>query len=243
MKTGLSSSTAPRLLAAGLLVSVLGTATGCRSADPVSEETPAVSSSSTPSASVPFTPGPTGSRSADASPTAAPDSGQPSEAGQSPQPAPEPTFNAAEEVFLEGKVPEGMDPNAVLQVGQERCDVLVNAKASDPEAVLSELITNPSQESADAIRNLCTDLLPDLEGAALGFPDGVFGVGVHDPRAEEPSIGPGTYRAYPGTEGCSISVYAGSGALIGEYDASAPVVIATDAGRVDSSQCYSWFRS
>lgn len=136
-----------------------------------------------------------------------------------------------------------MDPNAVLQVGQERCEVLVNAKASDPEAVLSELITNPSQESADAIRNLCTDLLPELEGAALGFPDGVFNVGVHEPHADEPSIAPGTYRAYPGSEGCSISVYAGSGTLIGEYDASAPIVIGPDAARVDSSQCYSWFRS
>ncbi|KAD3515244.1 hypothetical protein GD627_13265 [Arthrobacter yangruifuii] len=257
MRIGLNKSMAARLLAAGLVVPLLGTATACRSADPESRGTPKASAGSTPSASAPSTTVPStsapstsanaspsvGGTATGESPSAAPDGEEPVPEEQSPQPAPEPTFNAAEDVFLEGKVPAGVDPNAVLQVGQERCDVLLNAKTSDPGAVVSELIMNPSAEATDAIRSLCTDLLPELEAAALGFPDGVFTVGAHAPHAEQPSIAPGSYRAYAGVDGCSISIYAGSGALLGEYDASAPVTVGPDAARVDSSGCYSWFRS
>ncbi|MCQ1987785.1 hypothetical protein [Arthrobacter sp. zg-Y844] len=230
---------AARLLAAGLLVPLLGTATACSSSDP-GQGNPKATASSIPSA--PPSPSGGGSTAAE-SPSGAPDAEEQPTGDQSPQPAPEPTFNDAEKVFLEGKVPEGVDPNAVLQVGQERCDVLLSAKASDPEAVVSELITNPSTEMADAINALCADLLPELEASALGFPDGVFIVGEPAPHAEEPSIAPGTYRAYTGIDGCSISIYTGSGALIGNYDGSAPVTIGADAARVDSSQCHSWFRS
>lgn len=238
MKTGLTKPVAARLLAAGLLVPLLGTATACSSSDP-GRGTPKATASSTPSAST----SPSGGSAASEAPSGTPDGEEQTAAEQSPQPAPEPTFNEAEEIFLEGKVPEGVDPNSVLQVGQERCDVLVSAKASDPEAVVSELITNPSTEMTDAIKALCTDLLPELEASALGFPDGVFSVGEPAPHADEPSIAPGTYRAYAGIDGCSISIYTGSGTLIETYDGSAPVTVGADAARVDSSQCHSWFRS
>ncbi|MCC3302935.1 hypothetical protein [Arthrobacter sp. zg-Y895] len=243
MKTGLGKPVAARLLAAGLLVPLLGTATACSSSDP-GQGTPKATASSIPSApSSPSGGGSAAGESPSGAPSAAPGGEEQPTGEQSPQPAPEPTFNDAEKVFLEGKVPEGVDPNAVLQVGQERCDVLLSAKASDPEAVVSELITNPSAEMTDAINALCADLLPELEASALGFPDGVFNVGEPAPHAEEPSIAPGTYRAYTGIDECSISIYTGSGALIGNYDGSAPVTIGTDAARVDSSQCHSWFRS
>ena len=162
---------------------------------------------------------------------------------QSPQPAPEPTFNAPQEQFLDGKVPEGTDPNSVLQVGQERCDQLVSAKAVDGDSVLSELIMNPSQDTADAITALCPDLLPDLEAAGRGFTDGMFSVGAAAPTGDNPSIAPGTYRAYGAPEDCTISVYAADGALMGSYNGLAPVTIGANAARVDSDQCYSWFRS
>ncbi|MDN3481490.1 hypothetical protein QMA10_06085 [Arthrobacter sp. APC 3897] len=162
---------------------------------------------------------------------------------QSPQPAPVPTFEAQQEQYLQDKVPEGTDPNAVLQVGQERCDQLLSARAADEESVLSELIMSPSQDTADAVTALCPELLPELEAAALGFPDGVFSVGGADPHGEQPSIAPGSYRAYGQPEGCLIMVYAGSGELLGSFDGSAPVTVGADAARVESDQCYSWFRS
>ena len=241
MKPGLRKSAAARLLAAGLLVPLLGTATACTASDPEPQGTPKAAASSSPSTS------PAKPKAGDAS-SPAPDQPPAAEqeqdgADQSPQPAPVPTFNDTEQSFLEGKVPEGIDPNAVLQVGQERCDLLLTAKAADPEAVVSELITSPSAEISEAITVLCTDLLPELKAAALGFPDGEFAVGEAAPQAENPSIAPGTYRPYTVTEGCTISVYAASGTLLGTYDGSAPVTIGSDAARVESSQCYSWLRA
>lgn len=248
MKTGLKP-----LLLGLLLLPALGTATGCSSPDPSPEAAPpsaspspsASSASSAPSSSA-TAPGTTG--------TAAPSGGAETPAGedtdaaaeavvQSPQPAPEPTFEAQQEQYLQDKVPEGTDPNAVLQVGQERCDQLLSARSVDEESVLSELIMSPSQDTADAVAALCPELLPVLDAAALGFPDGVFSVGEAAPHADQPSVAPGTYRAYGLPEGCLISVYAGSGELLGSHDGSAPVTIGADAARVESDQCYTWFRS
>lgn len=240
MKRGLKESAAARLLAAGLLVPLLGTATACTASDPEPQGTPKASATSSSSAS-PAKPKASASSSpaSDQAPAA---SEEQDGAGQSPQPAPVPTFNETEQSFLEGKVPEGMDPNAVLQVGQERCELLLTAKSADPEAVISELITNPSAETTEAITVLCTDLLPELEAAALGFPDGEFAVAEAAPQAEKPSIAPGTYRPHMVTEGCTISIFTASGATIGEYDGTVPVTIGADAARVESSQCYSWLR-
>ena len=242
MKTGLSKPTAARLLAAGLLVPLLGTAIACSSSDADPQGSPEASATSTLSAPAPASASASGT-SAAASPSGTPDGDGQAAADQSPQPAPEPTFSDVEKVFLEGKVPEGVDPNSVLQVGQERCDVLLSAKAADAEAVVSELITDPSAEVSEAIRSLCTDLLPELEAAALGFPDGIFAVGEQAPQGKEPSIAAGTYRAFAAVEGCSLSVFSTSGSLIGSYDGSVPVTVGAEAARVESSQCYSWFRS
>lgn len=252
MILGLRKSTVTRLLAAGLLVPLLGTAAACStsaSKQQGSPETTATSfASATPSASGTSTASSTTSAGAEQSPSGgegadAAATQDPPPAAQSAQPAPEPTFNATEESYLEGKVAEGIDPNAVLQAGQERCDLLLSTKALDSEAVISELIMNPLAETTEAINTLCTDLQPELRAAELGFPDGSFTVGEAAPHADTPSIAPGTYRSYPGAGDCSISVYAGSGALIGSYDGNSPVLIGADAARVESSQCYSWFRS
>lgn len=249
MKTGLKRS------ALGLLLlPLLGAATGCSSSDPSPEAAPPPASSSSSASRTPTpsaAPGTAGASAPAAGATESPageDTGEgataaPESVVQSPQPAPEPTFEPTQEQYLQDKVPEGTDPNAVLQVGQERCDQLLSAKAADAESVLSELIMSPAQDTADAIAALCPELLPELEAAGRGFPDGIFSVGGAAPHAEEPSIEPGTYRAYGLPEGCSLLVYAGSGELLGSHDGSAPVTIGADAARVESEQCYSWFRS
>ncbi|WP_146070531.1 hypothetical protein [Arthrobacter sp. 08Y14] len=245
MKTGLK----PSILGL-LLLPALGMATGCSSSDPSPEAAPPSASSASsaspggPSSSA--TPSSSGTAGASSAPeTSAPESTQtaPEAVVQSPQPAPVPTFEAQQEQYLQDKVPEGIDPNAVLQVGQERCDQLLSARAVDEESVLSELIMSPSQDTADAVAALCPELQPVLDAAALGFPDGVFSVGGAAPHGEQPSIAPGTYRAYGQPEGCLIMVYAGSGELLGSFDGSAPVTVGADAARVESDQCYSWFRS
>lgn len=244
MKTGLK-----RTALLVLLMPLLGAATSCSSsprADSGPESDPASPTSAATSKSPRSGPAkepPPAPPSADASGQPIGESQAPEAVVQSPQPAPEPTFAAPEKKFLENKVPEGTDPNAVLQVGRERCDQLVSAKAVDQESVLSELIMNPGADTADAIASLCPELQPDLDAAGLGFPDGVFSVGNPDPHADSPSIAVGTYRAYGAPEGCTVTVYSASGNLIGSYDGAGPVSIGADAARVESTQCYSWFRS
>lgn len=230
-----------------LLLPLMGV-TGCRSSASAQQDAVPVpsrtSTSTSTSSAAPQTtaPAPETGSPAEASEGTSADTA-PSEAAQSPQPAPEPTFAAAEQKFLENRVPVGTDPNAVLQVGQERCDQLISARALDPEAVLSELIMNPAQETSDAVASLCPELQPDLDAASRGFPDGVFSIGEAAPHADNPSVAAGTYRAYGSPEGCELSLYAGSGDLIGSYDGTSPVTIGPDAARVESAQCYSWFRS
>ncbi len=247
MTTGLKptrSKWVPGLLLVPLLG--LGLAAGCSSSEPANDAAPAPSSSASESASAgagKATPSKSSSPSAEAPEGEEAPAQDPEAVVQSPQPAPEPVFDAAQEQFLADKVPEGHDPNAVLQVGQEHCDQLTSANALDGEAVLSELIMNPAKDTSDAIASLCPELLPVLEAAALGFPDGVFAVGEAAPWAEEPSIAPGTYRAYGTPEECTIAVYAGSGELIGSFDGTKPVTVGADAARVESEQCYSWARA
>jgi hypothetical protein len=249
-----------------LLLPLLGAATGCSSQDsspdaaaPASVPPSAVKPGATPSSSAGTAPGspaasepaaasqepgPGTAPGADPGANSGPSSGaDPGAVVQSPQPAPEPTFDAPQEQFLADKVPEGTDPNAVLQVGQERCDQLISAKAMDPESVISELIMNPASDTVDAIGLLCPEMQPELDAAGRGFPDGTFSVGQAAPHSEKPSIAPGTYRAYGAPEGCTISVYGGNGNLIGTYDGSSPVEITAGSARVESDQCYSWFRS
>lgn len=248
MKSGLKRATLGILL-----LPLLGAATSCSSPDASSPAAPDAASQSssaakppTPSSSSSAADGNTGSASDPSAAAPGPEESLPADPGavvQSPQPAPEPTFDAPQEQFLAGKVPEGTDPNAVLQVGQERCDQLTSANAVDADSVISELIMNPAPDTADAIAALCPELLPALEAAGRGFPDGVFSVGAAAPHSDEPSVEPGTYRAYGAPADCTISVYAGGGELIGSYDGSAPVVIDAVAARVESDQCYSWFRA
>lgn len=246
MKTGLKPS-----IMGLLLLPALVTATACSSSDPSPEAAPPAASPA-PSVSSPAqkpspsgTPGSTGTAAPTGaeSPAAEGTQAAPEAVVQSPQPAPEPSFEAQQEQYLQDRVPEGTDPNAVLQVGQERCDQLVSARSVDEESVLSELIMSPSQDTADAVAALCPELLPVVDAAALGFPDGPFSVGEAAPHGEQPSIAPGTYRAYGAPPGCSLFVYAGSGELLGSHDGSAPVTIGADAALVESDQCYTWFRS
>ncbi|MFF2676543.1 hypothetical protein [Arthrobacter koreensis] len=245
MTTGLKP-TRSKWLPGLLLLPLLGLslAAGCSSPQSVNDAAPATSSSASGSGTTGNTGKATPTKPSSPSPEADEAQDQDPEAVlQTPQPAPEPVFDAAEQQFLADKVPEGYDPNAVLQVGQEHCDQLTSANELDGEAVLSELIMHPATDTSDAIASLCPELLPVLEAAALGFPDGAFTVGEAAPWAEEPSIGPGTYRAYGSPEACTISVYAGSGELIDSYDGTTPVTIGADAARVESDQCYSWARA
>ncbi|MFD1659896.1 hypothetical protein ACFSL4_17255 [Streptomyces caeni] len=102
------------------------------------------------------------------------------------------SFTAAEKKYLHGRVPENMDPAAVLQVGQEACQRIERTAAHDEDAAIGALIAGDVPSADDAITELCPKLKPLLAAAATGFADGTH---------KKPE--PGTYRALTTAGGCT----------------------------------------
>jgi hypothetical protein len=159
---------------------------------------------------------------------------------QQPQPAPEPTFAPSEQKYLASRVPEGNDPNAVLQEGQEICAQFEAAKAVDPMAVVSQMIENKDAEKAAAVADLCPGLQPELDAAARGFTDGEFTIGAAAASKGTGSIAPGNYEAWNPSPTCMLVAYDAAGGRIAESTGTSTFTIPTGAARVVSDGCYTW---
>ena len=226
-----------------LLVAALSAATSC-----TSPGSPNAASSSTPSSagqsptSSPL--GPSASTpAAGATATSAPNEAStipPDAQAQQPQAAPEPTFAPSEQKYLATRVPEGTDPNAVLEAGKEMCDQFEAVKAVDPEAVVSQLIEKQDSEEAGAVAELCPGLQPQLDAARRGFTDGSFTIGAPAPKAGGGSISAGKYEAWNPSPSCSLAAYDTAGNTIAESNGGSPVTVPADAVRVVSHGCYTW---
>lgn len=177
----------------------------------------------------------------EASPDGAPDTQE-----QEPEAAPVPTFAPAEEQYLASRVPQGIDPNAVLQVGQEVCARLEAVKATDPKAVVSQLMEEKDADSIAAIANLCPGLQPELDAAGRAFTDGAYTV---DPAATATAaatdggsgaIPPGTYEAWNPSPTCLLIAYDADGVNVAESNGTSAVTIPARATRVESDGCYTW---
>lgn len=94
------------------------------------------------------------------------------------------SFTAREKKYLSGRVPEGTDPAAVLQLGQEACERLARTAKADRDAAVAALIAGDIPGARDAVDGLCPDQKALLRAAASGFPDGT---------RKHPAAG--TYRA------------------------------------------------
>ena len=237
MYNGLSKSLGTVLLAAAVFA-----AAGCTSpGNPHATSTSA--NSSAPSASAAESPpDPTGASSpapaAKATGTAA--AADPSKPSSAAQAAPKPTFAPPEQKYLASRVPQGADPNAVLQVGQERCAQLETVKATDKLAVVSQLIEKLDTDVADTVANLCPGLQPELDAARRGFTDGDFTIGAAAPKGGSGSISAGKYEAWNPSANCTLVVYNAAGGTIGESNGASAVIIPAGAARVASNGCYTW---
>jgi hypothetical protein len=227
-----------------LLVAAVFAATGC-----TSPGNPNATSSSTAPSSASQSPtseplGPSASTpAAGATATNAPTEASttpPDAQAQQPQPAPEPTFAPPEQQFLAPRVPEGTDPNAVLQVGQEQCDQLVAVKATDQKAVVSQLIETKDADVADAITNLCPELKPELDAAGRGFTDGEFTIGEAAPKDGQGSIASGSYEAWNPSAMCQLTAFDAAGGTLAESNGTSAVTIPAGTARVVSDGCYTW---
>ena len=240
MYNGLSKSLGMVLLAAAVFAAAGCTSPGKPNATSTSanQSSPAASASASPTDLL----GPSPSASATGAPEAAAPTDTPTPAGeaQAPQAAPEPTFAPPEQQYLASRVPEGTDPNSVLQVGQERCAQLEAVKAADQKAVVSQLVENRGADDADAIAALCPALQPEFDAAGRGFTDGEFSIGTAAAKDGSGSISAGTYEAWNPSATCTLVAYDASGGTLAESNGTSAVTIPAGAARVVSDGCYTW---
>ncbi|WP_414720754.1 hypothetical protein [Streptomyces sp.] len=65
------------------------------------------------------------------------------------------TFTEAQQEYLVGKVPTGMDPSAILQVGLESCDRIANTADASPRLARQAIEDGEIADARDAITYLC----------------------------------------------------------------------------------------
>lgn len=240
MNNGLSRTLGIVLLAAAVLAAAGCTSPGSPNSTSAS---PNASSLSTPGPGTPAA-DPTGTSSpvpaATAAGKAAGTAAPADRSGSTAQAAPKPTFAPPEQKYLASRVPQGTDPNAVLQVGQERCAQLETVKATDKLAVVSQLIEKLDTDVADAIADLCPGLQPELEAAGRGFTDGDFTIGAAAPKEGGGSISAGKYEAWNPSANCTLVVYDAAGGTVAESNGASAVTIPAKGARVVSDGCYTW---
>ncbi|WP_405774838.1 hypothetical protein [Streptomyces sp. NBC_00859] len=144
------------------------------------------------------------------------------------------SFTKKDKKYLSGRVPQNMDPSAVLQTGQESCQRVARTAAHDKDAAVGAVIAGDIPDAKAAITLLCPDQKAVLKAADAGFPDGTR----KNPRA-------GGYRALTDAAGCTWRVSGKGGKLLasgpgtgakGRVEARIPA----GAAVFTSSGCYAW---
>lgn len=154
------------------------------------------------------------------------------------------TFTARQKQYLSGRVPEGTDPDAVLEGGQEVCERLTRTAKVDPDAAASAIVSGDISLSGAtaAVTALCPGQKPELTAARHGFADGLFTVSA-DPVPGR-GVAPGSYRAPTPSASCSWQVAGAKGKVLakGSAGSAAKARLTVPAGAVSvrSTGCYAW---
>ncbi|MFG2980815.1 hypothetical protein ACGFYQ_06075 [Streptomyces sp. NPDC048258] len=146
------------------------------------------------------------------------------------------SFTAQEKKYLSGRVPEKMDPAAVLQSGQDACQRVERTAKRDKDAATGAVITGEIPGAKDAITLLCPEQKPILAAAEKGFPEG--------PR-QSPAAG--TYRALTQATTCTWEAKAKDGSVLASGPETPPkagdkitATIPSGTAEFNSSGCYAW---
>ncbi|MEU6900956.1 hypothetical protein [Streptomyces virginiae] len=146
------------------------------------------------------------------------------------------SFTAEEKKYLSGRVPEKMDPAAVLQTGQEACQRVARTAKRDKDAATGAVITGEIAGAKDAITHLCPDQKPVLAAAEKGFPEG--------PR-QSPAAG--NYRALTQATNCTWEAKGKDGSVLASGPETPPkagdkitATIPAGTAEFNSSGCYAW---
>ncbi|MDJ0379438.1 hypothetical protein [Streptomyces sp. G-G2] len=218
-----------RSAAAAVLLAAALTLTACSSdADP---ETAGGGKAKPPASS--SVPDPADSASATAPPAAKPTGPVLPDAKLTPATG---SFTDKEKKYLSGRVPEKMDPAAVLQNGQESCQRVQRTAKHDKDAAIGSIIAGEIPAAKDAIPALCPDQQPVLTAALTGFPDGT-----------RTSPAPGSYRALTQSTTCTWEAKGKDGGALASGPETAPkagdkIVAKVPAGTAEfvSAGCYAW---
>ncbi|MEU4727226.1 MULTISPECIES: hypothetical protein [unclassified Streptomyces] len=146
------------------------------------------------------------------------------------------SFTAQEKKYLSGRVPEKMDPAAVLQGGQEACQRVERTAKRDKDAATGAVIAGEIPGAKDAITFLCPEQKPILAAAEKGFREGA-----------RPSPAAGTYRALTQATNCTWEARGKDGAALASGPqtppkAGEPITAQIPAGTAEfsSTGCYAW---
>lgn len=146
------------------------------------------------------------------------------------------SFTATEKKYLSGRVPEKMDPAAVLQGGQESCQRVQRTAKHDKDAAIGSVVAGEIPGAKDAITFLCPDQQPILAAASKGFPDGT----KQSPAA-------GSYRALTQSTTCTWEAKGKDGAVLASgpetpLKAGDKITTTIPSGTTEfvSNGCYAW---
>lgn len=146
------------------------------------------------------------------------------------------SFTKKEKKYLSGRVPEDMDPSAVLQGGQEACQRIELTAQHDKDAAVGALIAGEVPDAVAAIEQLCPAQQPLLDRAKQGFTDGT---------RKQPA--PGTYRALTADAStCTWQALGGGGKVLasgppqGTKPKKMTAKIPAGTQKFVSTGCYAW---
>ncbi|MFI1190087.1 hypothetical protein [Streptomyces californicus] len=145
------------------------------------------------------------------------------------------TFTKQQKKYLEDRVPQGMDPAAVLQTGQETCDRLRYLVKADRDTAVGAVATEEIPDAAAAVAGLCPQHQDLVDEAAYAYPDG-----THTGKA----LRPGDYRSVSPTPNCSWEITGAGGKEVAADTSttgkSRTITIPKSARTFTSTGCYAW---
>ncbi|SHL09947.1 hypothetical protein [Actinacidiphila paucisporea] len=149
------------------------------------------------------------------------------------------SFTKQQKTYLSGRVPQGTDPAAVLEGGQEICDRLTRTAKVDKDAAATAIVTGDISMAgaAAAVSALCPGQQPVVDAARHGFGDGTFTVAAK--AVPGTSVARGSYRVPHPSSTCSWRVTGANGATLAS-GRTARLTVPAAARGITSSGCYAW---
>ncbi|MEU3554502.1 hypothetical protein [Streptomyces fragilis] len=149
-------------------------------------------------------------------------------------------FTKKEKEYLSGRVPERMEPAAVLDLGKEACQRIDRTARHDKDAVIGALVAGEIPDAEPAVTHLCPEHEPLLEAAKGGYPDG-----------QHPKPAAGRYRTVSAGPACAWTVTGSGGKVLASgpgtggarKDGTYTMTVPSGAARLVSSGCYAWVRA